>query len=136
VHLWIGGSLHAPVSADGSVCVFALPPDAGDVRLRSRATAPAAIRPWLDDHRRLGVAVESIVFHGCFGRVACPVDHPVFARGWYAPEQAGSRLWRWTDGDAVLRVPPGSTMLEIRLTGVAEYLMPADGEGDAARMVA
>jgi hypothetical protein len=136
LRLSIRGRVQAPVVVDARRWVFAVPPDAGEVRLRSRATAPAAIRPWLDDHRRLGVAVERIVFHGRFGRVECPVDHPGLGRGWHAPELAGSRLWRWTDGDAVLSVPAGSTMLEIGLTGAAAYLALADGEGDVARMVA
>jgi hypothetical protein len=91
------------------------------MRILSRAAAPAALRPWLDDRRLLGVSVAGIVLHSRHGATALPLDHPALADGWHAPERAGDALWRWTDGSAVLPVPAGTTMVEIALAGTAKY---------------
>jgi hypothetical protein len=133
--LSMGGRILAPVSTDDGKCLFAVPPMAGSARLMSRACAPADIRPWLDDRRRLGLSVERIVFDGRSGRMEVPVDNPQLKDGWHAHERDGLRLWRWTDGDAVLPVPPGTTMVEIHLAGTAEYLAP-DEAGSRRHSVA
>ncbi len=111
---------------NGDKCMFAVPRTAGSARLISRAGAPSDIRPWLDDRRRLGVSVERIIFHGRSGRTDVPMDHPDLKDGWHCPEQDGLRLWRWTDGDAALPLPPGATLLEIHLAGAAEYLVGSE----------
>jgi collagen type I/II/III/V/XI/XXIV/XXVII alpha len=65
------------------------------VRLVSRSFVPA----WLGlgaDRRRLGVAVASARLGGR------RLPRTAFGPGWHAPE-AG---WRWTDGEALLKLPP------------------------------
>ena len=52
------------------------------------------------------------------------MDHPAIARGWWAIEHDGPSMSRWTDGEAVLPLPPmrGPSMLEIELAGAMTYL--------------
>jgi autotransporter passenger strand-loop-strand repeat protein len=124
-----GRERRAVCVADGRH-VFVVTPGQQQVRILSRAAAPAALRPWLDDRRLLGVSVARIVMHSRHGATEMPLDHPALADGWHAPERAGYALWRWTNGSAVLPVPAGTTMVEITLTGTAEY--PVAEAHDAA----
>jgi autotransporter passenger strand-loop-strand repeat protein len=116
-----------PVTVTGGRHIFVLPRGQDTVLIASRASAPADVRPWLDDRRRLGVAIERIVLTGKHGQSDMPLDHPALREGWHAPEGDGGRLWRWTDGGALLRVPSGTTMVEILIMGSGDYPV-ADGE--------
>ena len=83
----------APVAPDAGGD-YALPAGTRRVRLASRAFVPA----WLDladDARQLGVAVQAVRLDDA------PLPDDAFHAGWHAPEAD----WRWTDGDAVLRLP-------------------------------
>jgi hypothetical protein len=57
-----------------------------------------------------------------------PVDHPALAKGWWAIEQDGIALRRWTNGEAVLPLPTmdGEALLEIHLGGEMMYLADND----------
>jgi hypothetical protein len=100
------------------------------VRLISRSTAPCDVAPWIEDRRKLGVAVERIIVAGSAGPCEMAADDPSLRDGWWAPERDGSRLWRWTKGNAVLPLPPGAATVEIRLAGANAYL-PVPGLGEA-----
>ena len=115
-----GRDVKAAEAADGRY-VFVLPPRTDQVQLTSRAGAPADLRPWLDDRRRLGVAVSRIVLHGTGVRTDIAADHPALMDGWHDVEHADDRLWRWTDGAAMVQVPIGTKMVEIHLAGCGEY---------------
>ncbi len=113
-----------------------MPPGLEKLRILSRASAPADLRPWLDDRRLLGVSVARIVLHDRHGATEMPLDHPALADGWHAPERDGDALWRWTDGSAVLPVPAGTTMVDIALTGTAEYPAAVARDAVAERLYA
>ncbi len=83
---------------------------AGAVRLLSRTAVPAEVREADGDGRRLGVAIARIALDG----KVIPLDDPRLEAGFFAMETAGSRRWRWTDGDALLRLEH-SGMLDITL---------------------
>ena len=97
--------------------MFTLPPGATMLRLLSRTAAPTLTRPWLNDHRRLGVAVSRITLCSGAERIVLPADHPGLAEGWWDAEGDGTALWRWTAGDAGIPLPPGTTwtMVEVQL---------------------
>ena len=124
-----------PLYGENGLHIFALPKGATEVRVVSRAGAPADTRPWLDDRRRLGVCVERIVLRDAHEVREVPVNHPGLAQGWWAVERNGTALWRWTDGDAVLTLPAsdGPAMLEIRAgNGGMTYLIGVDEGRQAA----
>ena len=52
------------------------------------------------------------------------MDHPDITRGWWDIEHDGPMMSRWTDGEAVLPLPPmrGPAMLEVHLAGAMTYL--------------
>jgi hypothetical protein len=116
-----------PVISDSDRVVFVLPRGAREVRLLSRAQSPTKARPWLEDRRRLGVRVKRIVLRSADELREVPVDHPDLTRGWWAVERDGQIMSRWTDGQAVLPLPPmhGIVMLEIHLAGWMIYAVDA-----------
>ncbi len=121
LRLVVDGREMAPVEASCSRCVFVLPPRIGRARITSRAAAPADLRPWLDDRRKLGVPVSRIVLRDRTGLTDIPADHPALHEGWHDVEQDANRLWRWTDGDAVIPLAAGTRMIEVHLGGYGEY---------------
>jgi hypothetical protein len=119
-----------PLAPNDDRHVFVLPRSATSVRLISRSTAPCDVAPWVEDRRRLGVAVGRIVLTGPAGSFEMAVDHPSLADGWWATERDGLKLRRWTDGNAALPLSPDVAIVEIHLTGENMYLRAA--ETDAA----
>ncbi len=102
----------APASSRAGRYVFVLPKGTQRVRLGSGWAWPAAFAV---DQRRLGVCVSRIVLHDADGPRDLALDDPGLVLGWWAPE--GSH--RWTDGNAMLPVPPCSTMLEVQIVNCA-----------------
>jgi Hint domain len=127
-----------PVFSDSDRIIFVLPRGAREVRLVSRAQSPTEARPWLEDRRRLGVRVKRIVLRGADDLHELPVDHPDLTRGWWAVERDGPIISRWTDGEAVLRLPAmrGIVMLEIHLAGSMTYAVDAAPGGGTERRAA
>jgi hypothetical protein len=85
---------------------FAVPPGARRVRLRSRSTVPSQIPHARRDgrtldERTLGVAVTRLEWNG----TVVALDDARLGAGWHPPEpdRAAAR-WRWTEGDAELRL--------------------------------
>ena len=115
-----------------------LPRGASEVRLVSRAQSPTEARPWLSDQRRLGVRVKRIVLRDADETREVPMDHPDLTRGWWDIEHDGPMMSRWTDGEAVLPLPPmrGPAMLEIHLAGAMTYVVDAAPEGGTERRAA
>jgi hypothetical protein len=116
----------APVETSDGRYVFVLPPYTDRARIRSRAAAPSELRPWMDDRRKLGVPICQIVVRDNTGSTEVPVDHPALREGWHDLEQDQCRLWRWTDGDAVLPLADGAKSVAVQLLGCGEY--PIDAE--------
>jgi hypothetical protein len=119
--LVVQGRTLRPVLSDTQRAVFALPAGTTEVRLVSRSASPAALRPWIDDQRRLGVAVAAIVLDVEAEQRVFPADHPMLEGGWWSAEHESGRVWRWTDGHARLALPAGATRLEVRLYGTMRY---------------
>jgi hypothetical protein len=133
LHLLVDGRMCWPVTTTNDRHVFVLPRSAVSVRLISRATAPCEVSPWVEDRRRLGVAVERIVFRAPGGSFEMAADHPGLTDGWWATERNGSKFCRWTNGDAGLPVWAGAAIVEIHLAGANIYQVTA--EADDARSV-
>jgi len=121
LRLFAGGRLVKPFHSENGLYVFALAGGACEVRLVSRANAPTDSQLWLEDRRRLGICVESIVFRSTNGPQAIPLDHPSLLHGWWQVEVNGTALHRWTGGNAVLPLPAceAPIMLEIRASTCA-----------------
>jgi hypothetical protein len=115
----VGGRRIRPAWRDGQRYIFALPRDVRMVRLTSRASSPAALRPWHEDRRHLGVKIERILVDGD----AIALDGPELRAGWWTPEAGG----RWTDGAALLCLPAGAACLEVRVAA-ADLVYPLGGE--------
>ena len=113
-----------PVFSDSNRVIFAGIPRGAAV---SRAQSPTEARPWLGDRRHLGVRVKRIVLRGAGGVREVPVDHPDLSQGWWAVEQDGPMMSRWTDGEAVLPLPAmrGDVVLEIHLAGAMTFVEDA-----------
>jgi hypothetical protein len=122
LHLLVDERVRSPASIVEDRYVFTLPECAREVRLLSRATKPCDLAPWVDDRRRLGVAVKRIVLSGQTGVSEVPVDAPFLADGWWDAEREGSKIWRWTNGQAQLPISPGLAKIEIHLAGENHYL--------------
>jgi hypothetical protein len=116
LHIVAKGRTVRPLYGENGRYIFALPKGATDVRVVSRASSPADARPWLEDRRCLGVYVEQIVLRDASDVQTIAVDDPHLSQGWWAVEQDATGLRRWTNGNAVLPLPPsqGPAMLEIR----------------------
>lgn len=135
LHLIADDQVVQPLSHDDGLYRFLLPKGATGVRLVSRAAAPVDVRPWLTDQRCLGIAVIRITLLGANVLQDVPLDHPSLSQGWWALERDGITMCRWTDGDAVLRLPAAqeACILIIRIANAElDYLLPAEQERRAA----
>jgi hypothetical protein len=123
-----------PISnADDRYC-FVVPADAAEIRLHSRFARPCDIQPWIADDRLLGVAVGRVrVRHGQDVHDLA-LDSPAFGPNWWDLESEEDRMWRWTNGDAVLSLPevqgPGR-ILEITIVGQMNYPVTSEHASDA-----
>ncbi|MCQ8277298.1 Hint domain-containing protein [Acetobacteraceae bacterium KSS8] len=106
---------------DAGEIAVSLPEGARTIMLRSRAASPAEMDgPFVDDRRRLGVAVSSIAV----GNTMVDLADPALAgAGWHGVESDGALRWRWTDGAATLHLPDtcDGDRLVIRLQGSFRY---------------
>jgi hypothetical protein len=100
-----------------------------EVHVVSRAASPTEVRPWLEDSRRLGVYVGRILLRSANDVQEVPVDHSALSQGWWTVERNGIGLRRWTDGNALLRLPitDALTILEIHAAG-SGLMYRVDGE--------
>ena len=102
--------------------MFHVPQGTRPLRLMSRAAVPAeSVGPFVDDRRRLGIAVEKLVLWTGLQERVLPVGGLALS-GWHGDEGE----LRWTDGNAALDLPcAGSeTFLDIHVAGTMLY--PAD----------
>lgn len=115
-----------PVHADATQAVFALPAGLTRVTIASRATMPWTVTPWIDDRRRLGVAIRRIEVRAGDGVQVVPLDSPRLGAGWWAAEGPADRPVRWTDGAAHLCLPPSAAPVTLHLALAASGRHPAD----------
>jgi len=110
-----------PVSAEGRRCAFVLPRGASHVRLLSRVGWASNERPWLEDRRRLGVAIGRIVLHANGASREIALDDPSLSDGWWTAERDATTLWRWTDGAACIPLHLPADVMELHITGTLPY---------------
>ena len=116
----------APVKMEKGHLAFVLPAGLTSARLVTRAARPTDTRPWLEDRRVLGVAVSRLVLRMGATIRDIPLDHPSLSRGWWAVERDGSRLSRWTTGDALIPLPHLDTPATLELSLEGDMLYPMD----------
>ncbi|WP_171012589.1 MULTISPECIES: Hint domain-containing protein [unclassified Sphingomonas] len=105
----------APLHVAGDRHWFALPA-ASEILLSSNRSVLSQLVPGLADYRQLGVAVSQLRLDG----EAIGLDSDALASGFHALEQSEQFSWRWTDGDATLKLGRGApAMLEIELVMIA-----------------
>lgn len=132
-----GGRMMKPIARDERSVTFLLPSGVTSAVLRSRTSTPAVTEPWRDDPRQLGVAVEQLVLRAGSAIIPLPADHPALTSGWLTAEQRDGRVWRWTNGAAVV---PASLLgqhtdpllLEVHVAGTLTYPLEAPAEPAAA----
>ncbi len=127
-----GGRVFLPVCADAQRYLFALPGGLGSARLVSRCAPASGASPWLDDRRLLGVAIERIRLCAADSVTELAMDHPGLSEGWWNAEHYGTRLQRWTDGDAMIPLPGGPVLLELTVVGTTDYKLDKPGILQAA----
>lgn len=105
----------APLHVAANRHWFAIPA-ASEITLHSNRGVLAQLVPGLADNRQLGVAVSQLRLDG----EAIALDAEAFGRGFYPTEQHEQLGWRWTDGEAVLKLERAApAMLEVELAMVA-----------------
>lgn len=85
--------------------LFRIPAGASQVHLHSRSFFPTEMDAGIRDGRRLGVALASVTLDGV------PLPEDAYCAGFYPPESG----WRWTDGEACLRVARSRRTAKLRL---------------------
>jgi hypothetical protein len=129
VRLLVDGATIDPMMSCEGTYTFVVPAGVTQVWLLSRSGAladPSA--PYLGAGRRLGVRVSEIAIRTRAGEVVIPADYPRLATGWHEAEQAGTGLWRWTDGLAELpwEGVQGPAVVRIRCMGIGDYRVVDD----------
>ncbi len=129
LHLIVDGRPVYPLRFQGAATEettlrFVVSKGAGCVRLVSRSSTPTETRPWLDDPRRLGVAVSAMTVRDKGGEIVLRADHPALTDGWHAVEQTpDGASWRWTNGDAAIPIVlEDACLLDITLSGALTYI--------------
>ncbi len=124
LHLIVDGRTVRPLVVQERMVRFVVPEGAHSVRLVSRSTLPSQLDPWVDDPRRLGVPVRSMMLRDRTGDIVLDADHPALTDGWHAAEYANDGApWRWSGGDALLPIQSdGPCLLEITLSGITQYI--------------
>lgn len=115
VLVWAGGRILAlgRIEAGCATLRFGAPRQ-GAVRIVSDHARPSDTMPWLDDRRRLGMAVEglqALLEDGSRQVLTLPDD----ASGWYEAERAAGATWRWSDGAGEIVLPPGCVGITLRI---------------------
>jgi T5SS/PEP-CTERM-associated repeat protein len=135
MRLRINGRLIAPLHCEQGRMCFALPPGAREIRLVSRAAAPAWCRPWLDDRRTLGLDVARIRLRGQGAVTDLPLDGPHLAEGWWDLEPESNATHRWTNGDAAITLPFAADTLELTASALDAYPL-SETNGRPAQKIA
>ena len=105
-----GAMVSVTASASGHWSVR-VPAGTRELRLRSR---PAVLDDRsLADGRRTGIPVAAMRLNGA----ELGLDHPALAGGFHPLERRDGAHWRWTDGNALLSLPPFCAEAVLEITG-------------------
>jgi hypothetical protein len=139
LHLMVDGRRCDALSGTHGCYTFLLAGNASEVRLVSRHAERPETAPWVADRRRLGVLLRAITIRRGCAVLPVPLDHPLLADGWWAPEwHAATTLRRWTEGDAVVPLMdagPGPLLLAVELAATVPYPLSSAARKTAARRV-
>jgi T5SS/PEP-CTERM-associated repeat protein len=111
VELWAGEIRLEPRFARGGLRHFRIPARCEELRLVSPRGIPVGFFDESADNRWLGVQLALVLLDGEW----IPLDSPVLADGFYGLEQDGNDSWRWTNGEALLRLPPSKKVRLLEL---------------------
>ena len=136
LHIVADGRVIRPLSARGDRYLFLIPAGTTTTRLASRASAPSLLAPYLEDQRRLGVAIKRISVQGPATVMDYPVDHPGLSEGWFGVEGDGSPIWRWTDGDASLPITANKDPLILEVQIALSHAYALESVSPARRVAA
>ncbi len=131
------GRTYRAVSVEQGRHTFMVMGAASDIRLVSRSAVPSEDESYLDDWRKLGVAVRRIVVREGDDVFDFAPDHPRFDQGWHHPERNGASMWRWTNGDAQLPFTSdgGAVTVEVQIGPSLRYRLHK-GAAEAAMLAA
>lgn len=118
-----GSRVIRPVSDGADRVVFVLPAATESVVLTSRFAIPADLPGFSTDNRRLGIRVSAITVSSDAGETAIALDDPSLTTGWQEVEHGYAEMWRWTNGEATLNLPPtrGAITLTLRAEPMTAY---------------
>ena len=111
--LLVNGRQVAASATRGEVYRYLLPADASEVVIVSATGVPAGRRQDAADCRQLGVALGGILLDG----VPLELTGPALVSGFYGVEDPDGAVRRWTDGHAMVDLPPcaRTRVLELRV---------------------
>lgn len=124
LHIIVDGRRLQPVSDRDSRYVFAVPAGARSVTISSRKFVPADKMVAAErDTRMLGVSVDWVAIRSSGNETILTADHPALTTGWHGTENAGGRMYRWTDGAASIPWDDvhGPAMVTIRCASAGWY---------------
>jgi hypothetical protein len=106
------------IGRDGDAKVFRclVPSGVRSVVLASGSSCSAPVRQ-LQDTSRGGIAVSALRTRTCGSLYELPLAGSAFCGGWHRPE-GEAVTYRWSMGPAKLRLPHGTTTLELSLIPV------------------
>lgn len=115
VHIIIDQKRINPLGISHDAWQFVVPPNIGSIHLCSRTRCAGQ----KGNRRVLGLCLQALEAEDSNGRFQIALDHPLLGQGLHGVERDDLRMWRWTDGDAVIPVEllgdtSKPTMLTIR----------------------
>lgn len=127
LHVEADGRKIWPERGEDGAYLFDLPAGARDIRLVSRSWRPADDASSAgDDQRHLGLPVLSLEIDGR------QQDLAALGKGWHDLERDASKVWRWTDGSAVL--PASGRKIAVAIGDIPLYWVATDAHGPQLRL--
>lgn len=117
-HLVVNGKRIDAVHAQGQRRWFMVPAGAAEIGLVSRSGVLAHLYADQQDGRLLGVCVSDIRVDG----QPLALDGDALAAGFHPLETQGAAPWRWTDGQAMLRIEAGAAPVMVEVTTVMQMV--------------
>ncbi len=115
-HVLADGRRIDPIQLAEKRLAFALPPDAAEITLMSRAFVPMQTRADSSDARKLGLCIGHMEIDGD----PIPLDsEELGANGWHPAELENGHVYRWTRGAAPLRA--GTRIVIVEIAGEGYY---------------
>ncbi|MGN8119941.1 hypothetical protein [Labrys sp. 22185] len=103
LRLGCDGMEFEPISIEGGIHTFVMPPRTTDVRITSRSDLVASTHG--KRASRFGIALGRIIVRSARMIREVPLDHPMLGSGFHPCEGDGIRQWRWSNGAGCVPVP-------------------------------